>query len=119
MTACPECAGRSWLCFEHNEAARAREDDAETLALFAARWEARLDRERAFAEQLAKDAWFFGRRVAKGELLLERAQALLAAKAEALDDTMPIYAHMLPFEVRERIVAESFAEGQQSVRKLS
>jgi hypothetical protein len=111
---CPECAKRPYLCFEHNEEAR---EDEEALAIFVRLCDERRIREQVFAEKLARDAFFFGRKVAKGELLLTRAQEILKAKADVLDETMPIYAYVLTWEARESIVAKGFAAGLASVRR--
>lgn len=111
---CPECATRPYLCFEHNEAAR---EDEETLEIFVRLCDERRIREQVFAKKLARDAFFLGRKVAKGDLLLADAQAKLKARADVVDETMPIFAYVLPWELREGIVAKGFASGLESVRR--
>jgi len=114
---CPECAKRPYPCFEHDEELRAGEEDEDMLRLFAARWEARLARERAFVERLTRDAYFLGRRVAKGELLLKDAQALIGARVRTVDETLPIFAYVMPVETAEELAAEAFERGLESVRR--
>lgn len=118
MTACPECAGRSYLCLEHNEAARAHEDGT-TLTLFAARWEARLGRERAAALVLGRDAFFAGRAVARGERTLEDAMRRLRLSAARLDSVITLTnVALIGPALAQRVIADNFRAGYQ-VRKAS
>jgi hypothetical protein len=107
---CLECAMRPYLCFEHTE-------DARALEVFDGRWRARLAREQAYLDELAKQAFWMGRKVAKGEMLLVKAQETLRHKARQVDETMPIFALIMPLDRAEAIALRAFRAGHRSIQR--
>lgn len=117
MEPCPECAPRPYLCFEHNEAQRTREEGDLTVALFAGFWARRLEREQLFVARLASDARWWGWRVAMGQMLLAKAKDLIDARIRVVDDSLPIRAPMVAYEIGSEIAAQAFQAGFDSARR--